>query len=316
MQLTLRRGDDPKLEMNINEDVVTLGEFRRMIADVMDYDFESVCIKIGYPPEKLVLPDHVLLRNTPIVKGVPVGAAGTPKVTSPPEMACAGGSSSDEPPPATCLYRCKNAGSDHLPEIKPLPNMFHTQQHTHPSRLAAGSVPSVKAGDGYLVERKVPGDNSCLFRCLLTCLGHADMTMERLRGLVRDAIQADPITYNEAVLESSVDDYCRWIMEPSSWGGGIEMAILSARFHVEICSVDIHRLRVDRFGEGRYVRRIILLYSGSHYNYAALASDPSNPVEFDQTLFEIGHGADSDGTLLTKAIELARLVSSPYSRFI
>jgi ubiquitin thioesterase OTU1 len=45
--------------------------------------------------------------------------------------------------------------------------------------------------------------------------------------VVASAILSDPIQYNEAILGRSVEEYIEWILKPNSWGGAIELAILS-----------------------------------------------------------------------------------------
>ncbi|KAJ2345629.1 aminotransferase [Coemansia sp. RSA 2618] len=169
---------------------------------------------------------------------------------------------------------------------------------------AYGASECVAVGDGYLVRRRVPGDDSCLFSSLVRCLGRAGLTPHRLRALVAKTIEQTPEIYNEGVLGKSVDDYCAWILDPKSWGGGIEMRAASQAFRVEICSIDTRTQRVDRFGEDElYAHRVFLIYTGSHYDYIAFATQPDNPQEFDQTGFLTGL-ADSD-TVLAAAIELA-----------
>ncbi|KAJ2817705.1 ubiquitin-specific protease otu1 [Coemansia sp. 'formosensis'] len=167
--------------------------------------------------------------------------------------------------------------------------------------------------DGYLVRRTVPSDNSCLFRSLCSVLGQVGLTPERLRELVCQGILENPELYNEAVLEKPISEYCHWITQSSSWGGGIEMAILSERFGVEICSIDISSLRIDRFGEDRYTRRVILLYSGIHYDYVAFASNVNAPRDFDQTEFGVVLGVDD--AVLAAAVELAATLRSRQSHF-
>lgn len=68
------------------------------------------------------------------------------------------------------------------------------------------------------------------------------------RAVVSNAIRHDALTYNEAILGRDPELYCQWIMQPNSWGGAIELAIFSDYFQVEIDSIDVATLRVDRFG--------------------------------------------------------------------
>jgi ubiquitin thioesterase OTU1 len=152
---------------------------------------------------------------------------------------------------------------------------------------ALKDTPEVPVPDrgGTMVLRVMPDDNSCMFRAL----GSAVLTdtldsMTELRSLVAQAIQRDPEMYNEAVLQRSPDDYCKWISYSDSWGGGIEMSILSQEFDIEIASINVQDLRVDRFNEGK-PKRCILVYSGIHYDTIAFVPsgsstyDPENDIK-------------------------------------
>lgn len=169
--------------------------------------------------------------------------------------------------------------------------------------LALKDTPEVPVPDrgGTIVLRVMPDDNSCMFRAL----GSAVLTdsldsMTELRSLVAQAIQRDPEQYNEAILQRSPDEYCKWISYSDSWGGGIELSILSQEFNIEIASVNVQDNRVDRFNEGR-PRRCILVYSGIHYDTIALVPygiPPQDPSQ-DIKLFDA-----NDDVILEAAREL------------
>ena len=88
-----------------------------------------------------------------------------------------------------------------------------------------------------------------------------------LRELIAATVASDPEKYNEAFLGQSNADYCAWIKKPESWGGGIEVAILSEFYGYEITVVNIQSLNLSRFGEDKnYTQRMLLLYDGIHYD--------------------------------------------------
>lgn len=158
-----------------------------------------------------------------------------------------------------------------------------------------------------LVLRIMPDDNSCLFRAFGSAvIPTDDKTMTELRALVATVIQAESSTYTKVILEKSPDEYCRWIQSPDAWGGAIELVILSKHFDIEVCSVDVQSLRIDRFNEGR-PNRCILVYSGIHYDIIAQSpSDPPHtnsqtPPEFDQRVWD-----SDDNQILEAALELCR----------
>lgn len=154
---------------------------------------------------------------------------------------------------------------------------------------------------GTIVLRVMPDDNSCMFRALGSAVLSSSLdSMTELRSLVAQAIQADPELYNEAILQRKPDEYCQWISYSDSWGGGIELSILSQEFDIEICSINVQDLRVDRFNEGR-PRRCILVYSGIHYDTIAFVPDGSSTYETDSDikLFD-----SSDDAILEAARQL------------
>lgn len=138
---------------------------------------------------------------------------------------------------------------------------------------------------GTLVLRVMPDDNSCLFRAIsLAVLSDLDAVTE-LRSIIAETIQADPLTFNKAVLDNKdPDKYCQWIKSQDSWGGQVELMILAQHFGVEICSIDVQSLRVDRYNEGAN-KRCFVVYSGIHYDTIAL-SFPGMPPENDLKQFE------------------------------
>jgi ubiquitin thioesterase OTU1 len=159
-----------------------------------------------------------------------------------------------------------------------------------------------------LVLRIMPDDNSCLFRAVGNAVLPALDTMNELRSTVAQGIQNDLETYSQAILDQKPDDYCVWIQTEDAWGGGIELSILSKHFDVEICSIDVQTLRVDRFNEGMPTRCIVV-YSGIHYDSITLSpSDPpythaTIPPEFDVKIFP-----SADEVILEKAVDLCRIL--------
>lgn len=159
---------------------------------------------------------------------------------------------------------------------------------------------------GTIVLRIMPDDNSCLFRAVGSAVLGAIDAMTEMRSIVAQTIQEQKDVYSAAVLERQPDDYCRWIMTADAWGGGIELSILSKHFDIEICSIDVQTLRVDRFNEGRPTRCIVV-YSGIHYDTIALSpSDPPfdhayAPPEFDTKIFDA-----ADPLILDKALALCK----------
>lgn len=188
---------------------------------------------------------------------------------------------------------------------KPL-SLSRKTPSTEPPELALPSHGST------LLLRIMPDDNSCLFRAFGGAFFGLMDNMTELRSIIAQNIQANPEKYPTVVLERSPDNYCRWIQTEDAWGGAIELDILSRHFDIEICSIDVQTLRVDRFNEGRPTR-CILVYSGIHYDTIALSpADPPYdhayaPPDFDTKVFDA-----ADEVVLHKAVELCKILQSQH----
>ncbi|KAL2862918.1 ubiquitin-specific protease OTU1 [Aspergillus lucknowensis] len=159
---------------------------------------------------------------------------------------------------------------------------------------------------GTFVLRVMPDDNSCLFRAVSTALLGGEDAMTELRSVVAEAIQNNPNEYPKVVLEKEPDEYCRWIKNENSWGGAIELSILSKHFDIEICSIDVQSLAKVRFNEGQS-RRCVLVYSGIHYDTIALTPEVNAPPEFDQKVFDA-----EDLLVEEKSVALCKLLQGQH----
>ncbi|KAJ2450482.1 ubiquitin-specific protease otu1 [Coemansia sp. RSA 2336] len=291
MTLNLNTGKH-SVKFPYDSDSATFGQFKEYLAQVTSICKRDILVKIGDPPLVLDYADDVLLANTPILRSGSQVTVAKKSASPVPSISRHGSGPSD-------TYRHHSA----LPSHGTLAGGMAGGMEFNTPTSYNGATLSVPVGDGYLVRRKVPGDNSCLFNSLASSLGRSDLTAYSLRTLVSQTIMNHPETFTDAVLNKPVLEYCAWIMEPTSWGGGIEMAIISSEFSIEICSIDTRFQRIDRFGEGTFMRRVFLLYNGSHYDYIAFVSQPEEPREFDQTVFSV-YSADAD-LILAAALELA-----------
>jgi len=119
-----------------------------------------------------------------------------------------------------------------------------------------------------VVRRIVPDDNSCLFSSIAYCVGRGRMGASEMRSLVAEAVVADPIQWNEVILDKEPSEYAAWILDMSKWGGAIELHILSQQLAVEISAFDVQTQRVDTYGEGSgYSKRILVVYDGALFSF-------------------------------------------------
>ncbi|KAI1892685.1 hypothetical protein AGOR_G00136100 [Albula goreensis] len=153
-----------------------------------------------------------------------------------------------------------------------------------------------------LTRRVVPADNSCLFTSVFYVVegGVYDPSCApEMRGLIAQIVASDPASYSEAVLGKTNEDYCAWIRRSDTWGGAIEVSILSKFYQCEICVVDTQTVRVDRFGEDAgYRKRVLLIYDGIHYD--PLQKETPGSEAPPQTVFSA-----ADDVILAQALELA-----------
>lgn len=124
---------------------------------------------------------------------------------------------------------------------------------------------------GDLERLVIPADNSCLFNSILTSLQLAEkITPLNLREVVRATILADPTRLGAEIQADSGKDslaYADWIAKPDSWGGFIDLHILSGYLGVQICAICIRTLRVENFpNEAVGDARIFVLFDGIHYD--------------------------------------------------
>ncbi|XP_060865631.1 ubiquitin thioesterase OTU1 [Metopolophium dirhodum] len=137
-----------------------------------------------------------------------------------------------------------------------------------------------------ILRKVVPADNSCLFTSMGFVLGgKIDLSSGNyMREIIANAVKDNQTDFSEAVLGKPNEDYCEWIRNPNSWGGAIEVSILSNFYGIEIAVIDTQSGSISKFGEDKnYPHRVFLIYDGIHYDPLYLES-PFTPGEI-QTLF-------------------------------
>jgi ubiquitin thioesterase OTU1 len=164
--------------------------------------------------------------------------------------------------------------------------------------LAKQLANEITGSNGFLLKKVVPADNSCLFTSIgFTLTGKIDTENGNfMRQVIAQQVNDDKGLYNEGILGRPNDEYCAWIMQTDSWGGAIEVSILSQYYGIgkygnlffillenhflvlflflpEIDVVDITNALINRFGEDRsYGMRVFLLFDGIHYDPLFLES--------------------------------------------
>jgi ubiquitin thioesterase OTU1 len=137
-----------------------------------------------------------------------------------------------------------------------------------------------------LIRRVIDADNSCLFNALGYLMERDYHKMNlKYREMVADEIRSNINTYSAEILGKDPEDYIKWILDPISWGGEIEMNILSNQLKVQIAAVDIQTGKVYIYGEHPSVySRIYVLYDGIHYD-SLVSADTQQNEDNDITIF-------------------------------
>eukprot|EP00923_Selenidium_pygospionis_P051440 GHVN01089273.1.p1 GENE.GHVN01089273.1~~GHVN01089273.1.p1 ORF type:complete len:271 (-),score=29.03 GHVN01089273.1:9-821(-) len=134
---------------------------------------------------------------------------------------------------------------------------------------------------------QAPSDGSCLFWCINFLIHDGLGKVRDIRRDVAAHIESDPDQYSDVVLDCPREDYMRWITRQDSWGGYIELNILSHLYKTQIIAFDTGAERRDVYGE-EYTTCIILMYNGSHYD-AVVEQNSGNSMtrQFSTTNTEI-----------------------------
>ncbi|GAB9462859.1 Otu ovarian tumor protein-like cysteine protease [Globisporangium polare] len=153
--------------------------------------------------------------------------------------------------------------------------------------LAPGSGPPKPTS--VFLRRVVPADNSCLFNAIGYALGKGKTgNATAMRHLIKDTILANPDMYSEVFLGRPVYEYCAWIQDDKSWGGEIELSILSQYYKVEMVVFDVTSMSRLCYGEDQgFSQRMFLLYDGIHYDLVVESPSKTAAESRDTTLFSI-----------------------------
>jgi len=151
-------------------------------------------------------------------------------------------------------------------------------------------------------------DNACLFRSVDFLLHHSSKGPDYYRQIVQREIEKDSITFSDAILGKPRHEYIEWIGQPDSWGGYLELVILSNYYKIQFAVVTIDTSKLYIYGD-TFSERAYMSYDGSHYDCivaehsSAGCSDhdgnnPSREVEFG--IFRV-----EDQTTERKALQMA-----------
>ncbi|KAH8349893.1 hypothetical protein KR084_008654 [Drosophila pseudotakahashii] len=253
----------------------TLGELKTKIVQATAIQAPQLHVLVGYPPKPLDLSQQQEERD---LKTVGINSGETLIV----EEKAAPASSSATTNTATAPFVPGAASSATMEDDEALARRLQAEEEAQLLQETGGGAPadiqlpvapteSGPNGDfnGILLKKVVPADNSCLFTSIRFVLnGKVDNEgSEMMRHIIAQEVAADTQSYNDAVLGKSNAEYCSWIQKADSWGGAIEVSILSNYYGIEIDVVDIQNAIINRFGEDKnFGLRVFLLFDGIHYD--------------------------------------------------
>lgn len=240
-----------------------VGELLQEIAEKFGIVIEDIgMIRFGYPSQKVEINDDVIIKlieDIGLNSGEKIGVV------------------------------LKSNGSVSKPSATPKVSSLRNNQSSF----------YTDAGSKMIVQQhQVPDDNSCLFHAISYCM-YKDISLSSgLRELVAKEILSNGSTYNEAILGKKPQDYVNWIQKNDSWGGGIEIAVLSEAICVAIYVLDMDAIKFEKFNEDKYNEFIIILFNGVHYD--------SIELENGKTAFNMKTDKELSEKVLEHSLEIAK----------
>ncbi|KAK0172858.1 hypothetical protein PV328_006125 [Microctonus aethiopoides] len=198
-----------------------------------------------------------------------------------------------------------SSGSTLIVEEKPTICCNGSEKNEIKSRPHISDTENFSNSPGILMKKIVPADNSCLFTSVgYVISGQINPDCSSfMRQIIANAVAADQSEYTEALLDKPNDVYCEWILKSDSWGGAIELSILSKFYGIEIAVVNSVHGNINRFGEDQcYSHRVFLLFDGIHYDPLYIEPLDGGPI---QTMFPT-----DDDRILIEAAQLAKDANS------
>ena len=205
----------------------SINDLKTAIAKLLNTSKSSLILKKGYPPRIFELPESTTLSNCEIYSG------------------------------ETIIVEIDEKRA----ALEPIPR--------HQDKIKSYPNEQIPNKDGMIMIRRIiPADNSCLFNAIAYAIENKSKDKaEELREVIAAYVSSDPQKYDHLLLEKSNEDYCKWILKDTSWGGAIELDILSKHYNIEICAIDILSLTAQIFGQDQgFSKRIYVLYDGIHYD--------------------------------------------------
>ncbi len=305
MQFRVRAPNGKNSIIKLDDQTATIQDLRDGIARHLADPEEGFTMTLGFPPKTInissfangqTLSDAGLNLNNESVQVTPIATDAQKPILAGTRQAQAGPSSA-----AIDTVEPKEPASAKSKKPKP-PVTLSPASTTATSPMTDRDVPSIPlpSQSASITLRIMPDDNSCLFRAIAAAVHQESSSdyVSLLRYQVANYITSNSSLYSKPVLDGRTPDaYAAWIQQESSWGGDVELDVLSRVLGIEIwcCQVDPFFVRrynestssVTGEGEEGVGEFIVLVYSGIHYDTIAISPSLEDilPPEFDVSKF-------------------------------
>jgi ubiquitin thioesterase OTU1 len=229
MKVQIRlRGPNGQVRLDVEEET-TLKDLLELIKEKTEV--QRFSLKYGYPLKELDTSASALnstvadlkLRNETIVV--------VPHESATANATAQGAQKSADVQPAPKPFTAKSMEPDETVVEWP-------ERGGYLGEFAYGCTAHMSAPNFSKVLRVMPDDNSCMFTSVGGAIPIADPS-GILRKEISEYILNHPQEYTKAILGEEPSRYVRRMKEKDTWGGAIELSILSDIYKIQICSVDV-----------------------------------------------------------------------------
>ena len=153
---------------------------------------------------------------------------------------------------------------------------------------------------------EVPADNSCLFSSVgyLVSSGSNRSGASSQRRACAEYVSSHADRFNDVMLGRPHAEYCAFIRNGSSWGGGIELSAFADIHRVEFVAIDVKTCRSMSFRReaGAADKTAFVVFSGIHYDPVHARNARTGEIT---TLFDASEAAEVHAAALVLARDLS-----------
>ncbi|SCU79207.1 LAME_0A07712g1_1 [Lachancea meyersii CBS 8951] len=225
--------------VDVDRDCI-LSDFLRIVSEQLQSNSAFESLRFGFPPQVVEVDDETSKSQRIEDLGISSGEK------------------------VVLVRKAEKSGTDS--NSTKLGQQHHSEKQTR-RKLQENQISLAGIWSDWILQlHSVPDDNSCMFHAISHCiygdLSHSDSFREEVAAQVID----DPMEYSDAILGRPNRDYAQWILKKSSWGGGIELAILSKAVRLAIFVLDVDAGKFEKFNEQHFEDFIMVAFNGVHYD--------------------------------------------------